>query len=190
MMKSKLLLPGIEAASAVKEPGLERFLKVDVKAARRIDVVSRAIGDTALTPLPDDVKDDDIVELEFENGKRRWKYWLRVEQLQELSERKISRDGEESYFIPHSWELKEASRGVGTIALKALKIFGIDAPDKFAEKGAKKLAAGIAEKFESEIEKQGHPFGLYRITDPQKIDPKQMISSRKPLAGTGPFLIF
>lgn len=189
-MEPKLLLPGIEDESAKQEPGLSRFLKVEVKSARKIDAISRGIGDAAFTPVPSDVAPDDIVEMEFENGGRRWKQWVTADQLRELGQQRTSRDGEQAIFLPHSWEAQGASRGAGAILLKALKIFGIDTPEKLAEKGASNIALGIADKFESDIAKQGHPFGLYRFPDPQKIERNQQIKDAKELSGNAPLLIF
>jgi CHAT domain-containing protein len=190
-MALKLLLPGIEQPLAKKDLNLAPFLKPDIKTARKVDAVSRGFGDAALTEIPADAQGDDIVEMEFENAGRRWKQWVTLDQLNELREKRVSRDGgEELYFIPPSWESKEASRGIGTIALKALKIFGIDTGDQFVEKGAKVLASSIAGHFESDIEKQGHPFGLYRFPDPREVHLKHRITEAKPLTGLGPFLIF
>jgi CHAT domain-containing protein len=190
-MDQKLLLPGTEIEDVEKESGLEKFVKIEMKTARMVDPVSRGAGDAAFTPLPDDTADDDIVELEFESGDRRWKQWMTVDQLREIRQQRVSRgEGDGQYFIPHSWEAKDTSRGLGTIALKALKIFGIDTPEKLAEKGAKKAVAAIAEYFESMIEEQGHTFGLYRYTDPLKIESKDIIRDPKKLDGAGPYLVF
>jgi tetratricopeptide (TPR) repeat protein len=189
-METKLLLPGTEDETAQKEIGLEKFLKVEVKTARVVDAVSRSAGDAAFTPLPEDVKEDDLVELEFENNGKVWKQWMTYDQLREIGQHRPSRSGEDQFVVPLDWEAKDASRGMGTIALKALKIFGIDTPEKIAEKGAQKMAAAIAEKFESQVEKQGHPFGLYRFADPQKIETKNIIRDSKKLTGDGPWLVF
>ncbi len=192
-MEQTLLLPGIEVEGIEEETGLERFVKVEVKTARVVDPVSRSAGDAAFTPLPDDVKDDDIVELGFESGARHWKQWMTVDQLREIKQQRVSRSdgqGENQFFIPHTWEAKDTSRGMGTIALKALKIFGIDTPEQIAEKGAQKVAAAIAEHFESLIEQQGHSFGLYRLNNPLKVENKDKVRDLKKLAGAGPYLIF
>ncbi len=186
-MASKLLLPGIEVVKT--DLNLAPRLKPKVKADRKVDAVSRSFGDAALTPLPDDAQSDDIAELEFEHDGRRWKQWVRVEQLDELGKKRVSRDGEETLFIPHAWELKETPRGIGTIALKALKIFGIDT-DQFAEKGAKAIATSIADRFERDIAEQGHEFGLYRFQNPAQVERKDRITEENPLTGPGPFLIF
>lgn len=187
-MEQELLLPGIEDASAQKELGLGKFVSVEVKTARLVDGASRATSAIPPTPLPDDVAEDDIVEMEFEKDGKTWKQWTTVEELRNTVEQQPSRDGR--FIVPRTWAAKDASRGVGAIALKALKIFGIDTQDRFAEKGAQVLAAKIAEKFESEIEKQGHPFGLYRYGNPVSIDARDFISSAKQLDGEGPYLIF
>ncbi|MEO6726338.1 MAG: hypothetical protein ABIU20_09655, partial [Blastocatellia bacterium] len=187
-MEQELLLPGIEDATAQKEIGLGKFVSVEVKTARLVDGASRATSAIPPTPLPEDVAEDDIVELEFEKDGKKWKQWTTVEELRKTVEQQPSRDGR--FIVPRTWASKDASRGVGAIALKALKIFGIDTQDRFAEKGAHVLAAKIADKFESEIEKQGHPFGLYRYSNPASIDAKDFISSAKQLGGAGPYLIF
>jgi hypothetical protein len=160
---------------------------------RLVDPISRSAGDAAYTALPDEAKDDDLVELVFENGERSWKQWMTVDQLREISQPQVSRttDGQpEQILVPHTWAAKDTSRGWGTIALRALKVFGIKSPMDYVEKGAQKLAAAIADKFESDIEKQGHTFGLYRFADPLKIEAREFIKDAKKLAGSGPYLIF
>ena len=172
-MKQELLLPGIEVEVPKEEIGLERFVTVEIKTVRLVDPISRSSGEAAYTPLPDEVEDDDIVELVFKNGERTWKQWMTVDQLREISQQQASRatDGQpEQVLVPHTWEAKDTSRGWGTIALTALRIFGINT-EELAEKTAQKMAASIAERFESKIEKY-HPFGLYRFTDPLNIAAK------------------
>ncbi|HKP73141.1 MAG TPA: CHAT domain-containing protein [Pyrinomonadaceae bacterium] len=192
-MERKLLLPGIEIGRTEEEDRLEKFVQVEVKTARIVDPISRSAGDAAYTPLPEDVEDDDIVELEFENGERRWKQWMTVDQLRATMEQQASREGggqDEPLKVPHTWEAKDPSRGWGTIALMALKVVGIDT-DKLAEKGAQKLAAAIANRFESQlVEKQGHGFGLYRFTDPAKLDTQVTLEDVTKLTGSGPYLVF
>ena len=190
-MKQKLLLPGIEVEPPENEFGFKRFVTVDIKTVRLVDSVSRSAGAAAYTPLPPEVKDDDIVELDFQNGERSWKQWMTVDQLREISKPQMSRDtdGEpEEVRVPQTWETKDTSRGWGTIALTGLKIFGIDT-DELAEAGAQKIAAAIAERFESKIEEH-HSFGLYRFTDPVKIKAWEPIKDANKLAGPGPYLVF
>lgn len=190
-MEQELLLPGTEDATAQKEPGLSRFVSVEVRTARTVNGASRAASVTPPTPLPDDVAEDDIVELEFEKDGKTWKQWTTVEELRKTVESQPTRDGR--FIVPRTWVAKDASRGVGAIALKALKIFGIDTQDRFAEKGAQVLAAAIAEKFESEIEKQGHPFGLYKYNNPARINARDRLPTLddvKKLPGDGPYLVF
>ncbi len=192
-MKQKLLLPGIEVEGTKEDVGLEKFVTVEIRTVRLVDPISRSAGDAAYTALPDEAKDDDIVELVFENGERSWKQWMTVDQLREISQPQASRttDGQpEQIFVPHTWEAKDTSRGWGTIALRVLKVFGIKQPTDYIEKGAQKMAAAIADKFESDIEKQGHTFGLYRFADPLKIEAKDFIKDAKKLAGSGPYLVF
>lgn len=194
-METKVFLPGTEDPNARKDLRLGGFLKVDVKTARTVDAVSRSAGSAGFSPLPASVKPDDIVELEFESDGRKWTQWVTADQLQDDLTRagklSVARDGASVLQIPHTWETSEVTRfGVGTVLMKGLKIFGIETPEKFAEKGAKKIAASIADKFESEIENQGHTFGLYRFLDPNTIDGKQLITDAKKLGGAGPCLIF
>jgi tetratricopeptide (TPR) repeat protein len=192
-MKRNLLLPGIEVESAGEEIGLQRFVKVEIKTVRVVDPISRSVGEAAYTPLPDDVEDDDIVELVFENGERSWKQWMTVDQLREISQPQSSRSAEgqpERVLVPQTWEAKDTSRGWGTIALRALKIFGIDLAEELTEKAAQKVAAAVADRFESQIEQQGHAFGLYRLADPLKIGARVLVQDVKKLAGGGPYLIF
>jgi hypothetical protein len=196
-MEQKVLLPGIEVGATKEEIALEKFVDVEIKTARLVDPVSRSVGTAAYTPLPDDVEDDDLVEMDFENGERRWKQWMTVEQLRNLSQPQPSRgadgtQGEPQLLVPQTWEPKDTSRGWGTIALKALKIFGIKSANEVVDKGAQRLAAAIAEKFESQIAKQGdgHPFGLYRFTNPVSISKGDLIEDAEALSGSGPYLIF
>ncbi|HKP87135.1 MAG TPA: hypothetical protein VJZ26_13615, partial [Blastocatellia bacterium] len=198
-MKKELLLPGVEVAAAGEKAGMEKaveknLVKVEVKTVRVVDPISRGAGDAAYTSLPDDVKEDDIVELKFENGDRAWKQWMTVEQLRESIEPQSSRGAggqeEQQVRLPHTWAASDTSRGLGTIALKALKIFGIDMPEQVAEKGAQKMAAAIARKFESQASEQGHDFGLYRFTDPAEIKAGDKTDDLTSLPGSGPYLIF
>jgi tetratricopeptide (TPR) repeat protein len=188
-MERDLLLPGTEDDNVKKEIGMDQFVKVEVRTARAVSDVSRG-GGAVLTPLPDDAREDDIVELEFENDGKVWKQWMTVDEMRERIKAEQPSRGGEPLRLPQSWESKDASRGVGAIALKTLKIFGIDTADKFAEKGAQKIAAAIADKFESQVEKQGHPFGLYRFTNPSKIETKDFISDPKQIASSEPYLVF
>lgn len=185
-MEQELLLPGVEDATAQKMTS--RFVSVEIKTARAVNGASRAASAIPPTSMPKDVEDDDIVELEFEKDGRTWKQWTTVEELRNTVKDEPARDGR--LIVPLKWKTEETSRGFGAIALKALKIFGIDTQDRFAEKGAEILASKIAEKFESEIEKQGHPFGLYRFPNPASVAVKDFIKDSKELTGDDPYLIF
>lgn len=192
-MKRKLLVPGIEDERTKEDIGLGNFATVEIKTVRLVNPISRSAGDAAYTSLPDEVEDDDIVELDFENGERWWKQWMTVDQLREISQPQLSRAGDkqtEEVLVPHMWQAKDTSRGWGTIALRSLKIFAIKSQAELVDKTAQKLAAAIAEKFESQIEQQGHSFGLYRFADPLKIKPKDQVRDMKKLSGSSPYLIF
>lgn len=188
--KPEILLPGTEDITAKTETGMQRFVEVKVKTARVIDPVTRGGGPATFTKLPDDVNDDDIIELEFENNGKTWKQWMRVDQAQELSQTVKTRDGAAQSVIPLTWEPRDPSRTLGTIALKALKILGIDTPQKLADKGAQMAAVAVARKFESIAEEQGHTFGLYPSTDPLKIESGNIILDSKKLTSDQPYLIF
>ena len=195
-METVLLLPGREDETAKSDAGLERFLKVDVKTARTVDGVSRSAGTVAFAPPAKDVDDDDIIEMEFENNGRRWKQWTTVGQLRsdfaKSGEVSISRDGKQELRIPFNWEANDKTRfGVTEIALKGLKVFGIDLDiqgqiiDKVAQPAARKAAAAVAAHFESQTEK---PFGLYRFDNLPNTG--ELITDAKKLSGGEPYLLF
>lgn len=198
-METTLLLPGREDETAKSDPGLELFLKVDVKTARTVDGVSRGAGAVAFAPPAKDVDDDDIIEMEFENSGRRWKQWTTVGQLRndfaQAGELSVSRDGKQELRIPFNWEASDKTRfGVTEIALKGLKVFGIDLDiqgkviDKVAQPVATKAAAAVAAHFESQIKKQGHDFGLYRFDKLPNIG--ERITDANKLGGSEPYLLF
>ncbi|MFN0085837.1 MAG: CHAT domain-containing protein [Blastocatellia bacterium] len=199
-METTLLLPGKEDISVRTDAGLERFdfLKVDMKTARIVDGVSRDAGAAGFTPPVKEASDDDLVEMEFENNGRKWKQWTTVGQLRSDFARSggmtINRDGRQELSIPYAWEASDKTRfGVTEIALKTLKIFGIDIDikgkviDKIADPAAKSAAAALAEFFESQIEKL-HAFGLYRFDKLPEVG--ELIKDPARLAGGEPLLLF
>lgn len=199
-METTLLLPGKEDESARPDAGLERFdfLKVDMKTARIVDGVSRDAAGGGFTPPPKEASDDDLVEMEFENNGRRWKQWTTVGQLRSdftgSGAMTVNRDGRQELTIPYTWEASDKTRfGVTEIALKTLKVFGIDLDikgkviDKVGGAAAKSAASALAEHFESQIEKY-HAFGLYRFDNLPEVG-EQIRDSAK-LKGSDPLLLF
>ena len=197
-MDTTLLLPGKEDALARPDVGLERFLKIDLKTAREVDGVSRDAAAVGFTPPAKEASDDDLVEMEFENNGRRWRQWTTVGQLRSDFARAgavtVNRDGRQEFTIPYAWEASDKTRfGATEIALKALKVFGIDIDikgkviDKIADPTAKRAAASVAAYFESQIEKY-HPFGLYRFEKLPEVG--EQITSPAQLSAAEPLLLF
>ncbi|MDX2034824.1 MAG: CHAT domain-containing protein [Blastocatellia bacterium] len=199
-METTLLLPGKEDESARPDAGLERFdfLKIDMKTARIVDGVSRDAASLGFTPPPKEASDDDLVEMEFENNGRRWRQWTTVGQLRSDFARAgavtVNRDGRQEFTIPYAWEASDKTRfGATEIALKALKVFGIDIDikgkviDKIADPTAKRTAASVAAYFESQIEKY-HAFGLYRFDKLPAVG--EQITSSSQLSAGEPLLLF
>ena len=157
-----LALPGKKVASAPYDPKLEGVLRVEVLRTQEIGDTSRGAG------VPEDkltgARDDDLVELELENGIHQW---ISVAQLREdLQTADRSALSSNEIRIPTSAPGQEASRDLKQGALKIVKILRLSPADAIAEKAgeltAKAAAIRIAQHYESKLEPGP---GLYRVND-------------------------
>lgn len=186
---TRLTLPGrkIATSEVSVEPGLADFLNVEVVAASEAEPAVRGTAQESFTSL-DTAQDDDIVELEYETGLRRW---VSVAELrEELAE--INPDLTKTargVQIPSTLAREAETRGwqeLKDFALKTVKILRVNPADALADELARMGAQGIARHFENKL-KPGP--GLYRFTDPSVIG-GEPITSSKALAGDAPLLIF
>lgn len=213
-----LVLPGQKVAEDSREPN--PFLEIQVRAEHRVDgaaraAVAQAIPEAARTT---EAEATDVVELEFENGLKRW---LPVAQLpQEIRPLAQQRGGpplvESETFIriPATFGAVGATRGpLKEFALKAVKVLGIPSPAELlsdlkglaseqvlANLTAKVAAQLLAWKFEGGASVFGKEIiagklqpgaGLYRFTNPQALSEADLIQQTSELpTGSDPLLLF
>jgi hypothetical protein len=134
-------------------------VKISVKAAF---LPKGARG--ALPPAAMAVADDDLIEIEFENGER---LWLRADDYRDRFGQVAARDaaGTQVLAVPTQLDLLPAgmqARGPISWAVKALKVLGVDV----AEVSAKELAALIEGRIPDNPEKRRRRPGpgLYRCS--------------------------
>ena len=154
-------------------PELARGLPEGAVRPKHSAVVDVARAGATPIRLPD-VADDDIVELETQDGIR---LWLRAESVREDFGLEPSRDAsEEAVTLPGTLRVGGGgSRGVGEWALKGLKVFGVD------------IAGSITDFVRRRVESRLQPgLGLFRCT------PEGPSALDKPgkLTGGEPALVF
>lgn len=158
--------------------GLDSAIKVKAKYEVSITSARDAGEEETLT----DIKDDDVMLLEFEDGIF---VWTRVDQFEEDFPESKSRGGDANTLeIPRQLQLGDHNRGVSEWLLKSLKIFDIDPVSKTATSIGKMVEKGL-----------DRPPGLYRCTtnpNPGK-DAKHLLKLEVPeekLDGSKPMLLF
>lgn len=132
-----------------------------------------------------EVAGDELVEVELEGGIRQW---LTVEELAQASGAPASRGGiggtvkDGVVNVPLVFRYDSPTRGLGGIALKALRVFGVKLPAGWL---ADLAASEIAERLEDRL--QPGP-GLYRCPDPRALG--QRVERADQVPGGGPLLVF
>jgi hypothetical protein len=143
-MATRLILPGKVVAAAI-EPGLEKFLQVELLRAHSVEVTAR--GAAAEEHDLEGAQDTDVMELEFETGV---KQWVSVAQLRAdlgQSAPRLVAD-ERELRVPAMWPEEGTGRGLSDLVLKGLKVLRISP----AEAVAQKTAREIVEHFEGQLE--------------------------------------
>jgi hypothetical protein len=164
-MAAKLVLPGRTVESA-PEPELDAYLEVDVLCTQVVDGAARSA--TARASVLDDVAEDDIVELEFQDGIKQWVSvaQLRVDLAAQGNQRGVVED--ETVRIPATLPHGRRSRGAADWVLKGLKVLRIDP----AEAVAAKTIQEIVEIYEGKT--VPNP-GLYRLGNPPQLESNQPV---------------
>lgn len=194
------LVPGLAAtrgaaagaAAAGDDAGLGEFAaEVRTSLLQAVAVETTRAG---AAPTTVEADADDLVELELDGGVRQW---LTVERLAELADRPASRGGiggartgagGRVIELSPVLRLGTPSRGGGELALRALRVFGVD------------VAAGAARVVARRLEDRLRPSaGLYRFStqgaDGGPPGSGATLVEGAPLAagdlrGSGPFLVF
>jgi pimeloyl-ACP methyl ester carboxylesterase len=211
----KLILPGQKEAENATEAN--PFLTINVRAEHRVDATTRGAAEPPEAERETLAEADDIVEMEFENGVRRW---VPVSQLpQEVRPLAQQRGGaplieDGTIRIPATLGSPGDARGpLKEFALKAIKVLGVPSPAEILSdlKGlvseqvltnltAKVAARLIALKFEGGVSLFGKEIiegklkpgaGLYRFTNPQALsEPDRLTQTSDLPVGGDPFLLF
>jgi hypothetical protein len=205
-MSRQVRLPGRELSPAneeAREEKLNQLLGVKILAASEVDLRTRGGAERKTEAVESD--DNDVIEMELEDGTLRW--WTVGELRREQgappapSKRGRGKAGAEPevFDIPASLPRGGETRGVlGDLAAKVIKLFqpddaGIDAI--IAEHGPDLAARYIAEYLEKKLEAQINPggVGLYRFESPKWMEGKlqdQDLIDRRNLDNKAPYLIF
>lgn len=175
MATKKLSLPGKPVPPAA-EPAYAELLNVTVLQQQEVTGVAR--GEPLSRTAPVDVLDDDVVELQFDNGIVQY---IRVDDLEKESpKRRDAGGGADVIEVPAQFQRGGPSRGMWDWVLKGLKIFRVDPAKELANIGE----AELVKRFESNT--RPGP-GLYRVDrDGNLVNPV----APGDLTGTGPFLLF
>lgn len=165
-----VILPGQKRdESDIAKPagGFEDIFKIKSKAAVSVGAVR---GESS-TETFDGINDDDVIEIELEDGTR---LWQSVADAREDFRAEATRgDDEDALLVPRRLAAGGTQRGLLGTAIKGLKIFGIDPVDSAAEISA----LALAKKIEGRIEP-----GLYKCTAPRKLN-----DEKEPIALAGKF---
>lgn len=174
-------LPGREASTptATPHPDIAQFLRINQKIAVSVGVSQRG---APLETTRFDANSEDIVELQYEGGLCQW---VRADQLRDdLRERNaaLARGGEESQLVVIPPDIgAPASRGLGDLLLKGLKVFGVDPVGAVADSAVRTVIS----KFEDSLDPEP---GLYFLSDPRTVDRK--VRDTKDLDNRAPYLLF
>jgi len=177
----KLHIQGVEETNTnpdIMLEGVDNTIRIKAKYEVSIASARDAGAEETLT----DIKSDDVMLLEFEDGIF---IWTRVDQFEEDFPESKSRGGDANTLeIPRQLQLGDHNRGISEWLLKSLKIFDIDPVSK--------TATGIGKMVEKGLDR---PPGLYRCTinpNPPK-DAKHLLRLEVPgekLEGSKPMLLF
>ncbi len=132
--------------SGENESGVESLLplaegRLEVREAVRVDPSVRAGGPTAKI----EIGNDDLIEVELENG---FVLWTTVDRLQQDTKRTENRDAGDDLLLATQYPQggKSGERGFVPNAIKSLKVIGFDLP----KKGARAVAARIEDRLEGD----------------------------------------
>ncbi len=155
--------------SGESESGVESLLplaegRFEVRQAVRIDPSVRAGGPTAKI----EIGDDDLIEVEFENG---FVLWTTVDRLQEDTKRTETRDAGDDLLLATHYPQGGAGgeRGFVSNAIKSLKVLGYDLP----KAGVRAVAAKVEDRLEGDgkffrISEKGDLFPAAPPPEPEK----------------------
>ena len=170
---TRLILPN-EVDSVIEPSDLEQRVGSDIITTRYS--VSFRADRGAAKERSVDVDDLDVVELEMEDGQR---LWVRVDELENEFGITLNRSGDTpedgAIRIPTSLPMDGRTRGLGSWAIKGLKIIGIDIAGSITDFVKGKVEGGLAPGA-----------GLYRCSGTAATDLKPVNSIDKSL----PILVF
>ncbi len=209
-----LILPGRKEAQAVAEPN--PFLDIKVIAQHRVDATARGVAQPPEGERATNADASDIVEMEFENGVKRWMPIARLPQeVQPMVQRGLALPNDDPSVIrvPATLGAMGETRGLKEFALKTIKVLGLPAPEDFiadleallptkilANKTARLVAQLVALKFDggrlpvigTTVKGKLAPGpGLYRFPNPQLLSENDRINQTNELpGGSDAFLLF
>lgn len=209
-----LILPGRKEAQAVAEPN--PFLDIKVIAQHRVDATARGVAQPPEGERATNADASDIVEMEFENGVKRWMPIARLPQeVQPLVQRGLALPNDDPSVIrvPATLGAVGETRGLKEFALKTVKVLGLPSPEEWvsdlkallptkalANMTARFVAQLVALKFDGgRLPVIGTPVqgklapgpGLYRFPNPQQLCEGDRIGKTSELpGGSDAFLLF
>jgi tetratricopeptide (TPR) repeat protein len=154
----------------ITDEQLDKLLSVDVRDVVRVNPAARGAADS----IEIEVHNNDVLELEFEDGVRQW---ILAEDFREDLE-SIGDPSGDKLLVEAVTRRRSGSRGLVDLGLKFLKRLGFDP----IEAGAEQAAQKIAQRFESRL-KPGP--GLYKCEDAtelgEKIENDDQIKTKDPI---------
>jgi len=149
---TKLRIPG-KSDESLKQLDYRSDRQITVREAVRFEATRDA---TAEDHVIEDLKDDDVIELTFEDGIR---HWATLSEFKQEFGAGISRGASvDEIVVPGRLFVGTATRGGGSWVLKALRVFDFDP--------AEKTASAIATLYDNKLVRKP---GLRRFTSPDTL---------------------
>jgi pimeloyl-ACP methyl ester carboxylesterase len=217
--KITLVLPGEREEGPEKVVEQNDYLRIEVLAAHRVDVTVRGEAQPPESEREAEAEETDVVEMEFENGIRRW---VPISRLPQEVRPFTTARGEgvleidpSRIVIPATLGAVGETRGkLKDFALKTIKLLGLPSVEDILEDVkslwpqnilahwlAQPAARLIARGFEGGFSFLGGKLtvvngklkpgaGLYRFSNPVELDQRERVEQASELPGTDPFLLF
>ncbi len=179
---TKLIIKGVvDNSTTLSDLSLD---KVDrsLNLTQKHSFIFASARDEGVDITSEQIKDDDVMLLEFEDGIR---IWTRVDQFeQDFSEAKARDAGSGTLEIPKQLRIGDSNRGISDWLLKSLNIFGVDPVSKTAASIAKLVEKQLDQKpgiYQCVSEAPSENDGLYNL---------KLQETTEKLDGSKPILLF